>query len=55
MTIMQEIVEGLHINKTWKLVPFSNRKKNILVINEYKIKQDKNGQIEKYRTRLVIN
>ena len=34
MTTMQEIVEGLHINKTWKLVLLSNRKKNILVTNE---------------------
>ncbi|KAI4299821.1 hypothetical protein L6164_033246 [Bauhinia variegata] len=54
MTAMQEEMEALHKNKTWKLVPLPQGRKPIGNKWVYKIKRNNNDQVERYRARLVI-
>ena len=54
MIVIQEEIEALHKNKTWKLVPLPHRRKAIGNKWVYKIKRDGNDQIEWYRARLVV-
>ncbi|KAH9751148.1 hypothetical protein KPL71_014161 [Citrus sinensis] len=54
MTTMQEEIEALHKNKTWKLVPLLHGRKIIGNKLVYKIKRNGNDQVERYRARLVV-
>ncbi|KAL4337997.1 hypothetical protein AHAS_Ahas12G0166100 [Arachis hypogaea] len=54
MTAMQEEIEALHRNHTWKLVELPAGQKAIGNKWVYKIKRDSNDQVERYRARLVI-
>ncbi|KAH9752597.1 hypothetical protein KPL71_014753 [Citrus sinensis] len=54
MTAMQEKIEALHKNKTWKLVPLLRGRKAVGNKWVYKIKRDGNDQVERYRARLVV-
>ena len=51
---MQEEVEALHKNQTWKLMLLPPRRKTIGNKWVYKIKRDSNDQVERYRARLVV-
>ena len=54
MTTMQEEIEALHRNHTWKLVELPAGRKVIGNKWVYKIKRDSNDQVERYRARLVV-
>ena len=54
MTTMQEEIEALHKNHTWELVILPTGQKAIGNKCVYKIKQDSNDQVERYRARLVV-
>ena len=54
MTIIQEEIETLHKNKTWKFVLLPHGRKAIGNKWVYKIKRDGNDQVERYRARLVV-
>ena len=54
MTAMQEEIEALHRNHTWKLVELPAGRKAIGNKWVYKIKRDSNDQVERYRARLVV-
>ncbi|KAH9747317.1 hypothetical protein KPL70_004670 [Citrus sinensis] len=54
MTTMQEEIEAIHKNKTWKLVSLPHGRKAIGNKWAYKIKRDSNDQVERYRARLVV-
>ncbi|XP_072058285.1 secreted RxLR effector protein 161-like [Arachis hypogaea] len=54
MTAMQEKIEVLHRNHTWKLVELPADRKAIGNKWVYKIKRDSNDQVERYRVRLVV-
>ena len=54
MEKMQEEVEALHKNQTWKLMLLPPRRKTIGNKWVYKIKRDNNDQVERYRARLVV-
>ena len=54
MAKMQEEVEALHKNQTWKLMLLPPRRKTIGNKWVYKIKRDSNDQVERYRARLVV-
>lgn len=49
MTAMQEEMESLYKNRTWDLVPLPQGRKAIANKWVYKIKQDGNDQVERYR------
>ncbi|TYK12233.1 polyprotein [Cucumis melo var. makuwa] len=52
--LMQEEIESLHKNKTWDLITLPQRRKPIGNKWMYKIKGNNDGQVEQYRTRLVV-
>ena len=54
MAKMQEEVEALHKNQTWKLMLLPPRRKTIGNKWVYKIKRDSNDEVERYRARLVV-
>lgn len=54
MTAMQEEIEVLHRNKTWKLLALPEERKAIGNKWVYKIKRNSNDQVERYRARLVV-
>jgi len=54
MTAIQEEIEALHRNHTWKLVALPAGRKAIGNKWVYKIKRDSNDQVERYRARLVV-
>ncbi|GAA0165643.1 transmembrane signal receptor [Lithospermum erythrorhizon] len=55
MSVMQEEIEALHKNETWKLVSLPYGRKVISNKWVYKIKRDSNDQIERYRARLIFS
>jgi hypothetical protein len=50
---MLEEMAALQKNKTWKLVSLLKGKKTVNCKWVYTVKQDPNGKIERYKTRLV--
>nr|KYP74604.1 Retrovirus-related Pol polyprotein from transposon TNT 1-94 [Cajanus cajan] len=54
MTTMKEEIEALHRNKTWELVELLEGRKAIGCKWVYKIKQDDNNRLERYREILVV-
>jgi len=54
MITIQEEIEALHRNHTWKLVTLPMGRKAIGNKWVYKIKQDSNDQVERYRARLIV-
>jgi hypothetical protein len=50
---MLEEMAALQKNKTWKLVSLPKGKKTVNCKWVYTVKQDPNGKIERYKTRLV--
>jgi Reverse transcriptase (RNA-dependent DNA polymerase) len=50
---MQEELNALEKNETWKIVPLPNGKKHVGCKWVYKIKYHSNGTIERYKARLV--
>ncbi len=50
---MQEKWDSLVVNNTWALVPLPKGKKTIFCKWVFKIKHGVNGEIERYKARLV--
>ncbi|KAF2886938.1 hypothetical protein ILUMI_19234 [Ignelater luminosus] len=51
---VQEEIESLKENETWKLIKLPSGRKFLKSKWVFKIKEDKNGNVERYKARLVI-